>query len=332
MTIVALDLGGTKLAVAALTDAGELLFRDSVPVAGGDVARLAAEQVGEARQRIATLGAPPADVVGMAVPGIYRAEHGTVWAPNIAGWDNYPLRAELQRMLGSATRLVIDSDRAACILGETWRGAARGARDAIYVAVGTGIGAGILVDGQVLRGHDDIAGAIGWMALQRPFTKAYACCGCLEHHASGPGLVKAARALMEQDPSYAGELCGREALAAEDVFAALSRGDPLAQRVLDEAVALWGMAAANLVSLFNPETIAFGGGIFGPAAIFLDRIRAEAVRWAQPISVVRTRFVVSSLGGNAALYGAARLALLARDAAREARSLSSPFAPQLPIP
>ncbi|HEU4584548.1 MAG TPA: ROK family protein, partial [Gemmatimonadaceae bacterium] len=78
------------------------------------------------------------------------------------------------------------------------------------------------------------------------------------------------------------------------------------------AVVFWGMAAANLVSLFNPEVIVFGGGVFGPAARLIDRIREEAVRWAQPIAVQETRFAASELGGDAGLYGAARLALLAR--------------------
>jgi glucokinase len=78
------------------------------------------------------------------------------------------------------------------------------------------------------------------------------------------------------------------------------------------------MAAANFVSLLNPEVVVFGGGVFGPAVRFLDRIRAEAVRWAQPLAVRETRFVASTLGGDAGLYGAARLALLERSTARSA--------------
>jgi glucokinase len=80
--------------------------------------------------------------------------------------------------------------------------------------------------------------------------------------------------------------------------------------VLDNAIALWGMAAANLVSLFNPEIIVFGGGIFGPAVRFLDRIRAEAKRWAQPIAIGQVSFVASTLGGDAGLFGAGRLAMI----------------------
>jgi glucokinase len=101
----------------------------------------------------------------------------------------------------------------------------------------------------------------------------------------------------------------RGELTTADLFAAYDRGDALATRVLDDAVELWGMAAANLVSLFDPETVVFGGGVFGPAVRFLDRVRAVAARWGQPISMQRVVFRPSTLGGDAGLYGAGRLAL-----------------------
>jgi glucokinase len=82
-------------------------------------------------------------------------------------------------------------------------------------------------------------------------------------------------------------------------------------RVLDEAVIYWGMAVANLVSLFNPDTIIFGGGVFGPAVQFLERIREEAIRWAQPISIRQVTLQASQLGDDAVLYGAGRLAMMA---------------------
>jgi glucokinase len=315
MPVIAMDLGGTKLATALFDDAAEPILRDRCALGarrGADVSALVAERFAAARDEARVRGLA-VDAVGVTVPGIYHAERGTVWAPNIGGWDDYPLRDELREVAGPDTPIVIDSDRAAYVLGEAWRGAARGARHAIVVAVGTGIGAGILVDGRVLRGADDIAGAIGWLALDPRYRDEYAACGCFEHHASGPGLAKVARERIAGDARYAGELSrvAPSALTAEHVFAAYDRGDAIAREVIDDAVRFWGMAAANLVSLFDPEVIVFGGGVFGPAARFIDRIHAEAVRWAQPIAVRRARFVASALGGDAGLYGAARLATLA---------------------
>ena len=206
--------------------------------------------------------------------------------------------------------MAIDSDRAACMLGETWRGAAQGARDAIFLAAGTGIGAGILAGGRVLRGTGDVAGAIGWLALDRPFHLRYIQHGCFEDQASGPGIVRVTRDVMEGQPGYDGALRrAGDALTAADVFAAYEHADVVAERVIENAIELWGMAAANLVSLFNPELIIFGGGVFGPALKFLDRIRGEARRWAQPIAIEQVRFVASALGSDAQLYGAGRLAM-----------------------
>jgi glucokinase len=314
VSVIAIDLGGTKIAAALVSDAGEIRARAHALLGGrggGDVAAAIADLARDVLDGHHGAGHAAVTAVGIAVPGIYRAERGTVWAPNIPGWDDYPLRDELCRAMGGDVAVVIDSDRAAYILGEAWNGAARGARAAIFLAVGTGIGAGILVDGRVLRGHADIAGAIGWLALDRPFRDAYVGCGCFEYHASGPGLTTVARAMLEAMPDYVGEL---RSLAASDVttarlFAAYDRGDEVAVRVLHAAIEFWGMASANLVSLFNPETIVFGGGVFGPAVRFLERIRIEAARWAQPISMGQVRFVASTLGGDAGLYGAARLAL-----------------------
>jgi glucokinase len=308
MAFIGVDLGGTKLAAAAFTGTGELVHRESTPLAdrrGAAVGRLIVEQI----RKLA--GKHPLEGAGVCVPGLYRASRGTVWAPNIPEWEDYPLREEIRSALGKDVRLTIDSDRAAYILGETWRGAAAGARDAIFLAVGTGIGAGVLTEGRILRGHGDVAGAIGWLALDRPYATRYANHGCFEDQASGPGLVRVARDLLERDTRYNGALRHHaEALDAGAIFAAHDQGDPIAGEVLDNAIALWGMAAANLVSLFNPEIIVFGGGIFGPAVRFLDRIRAEAKRWAQPIAIGQVSFVASTLGGDAGLFGAGRLAMI----------------------
>jgi glucokinase len=312
MTFIGADLGGTKLAVAAFTGDGDVIEREVTALGGrkgGAVGSLVAERVERMRAQHGS------QAVGVCVPGLYRAESGTVWAPNISGWDDYPLLEELRGSLGRKVGVTIDSDRAAYILGETWRGSARGAKDAIFLAVGTGIGAGILAGENIVRGHGDVAGAIGWLAVDRPFKSRYVQHGCLEDQASGPGLVRVTRDLIAADPAYDGALAKNnpEALDAGAIFAAYESRDRIAREVIDNAIELWGMAVANLVSLFNPEIIVFGGGVFGPARQFLDRIFSEAKRWAQPIAIAQVRLVASSLGSDAGLFGAARLAVLAAE-------------------
>lgn len=287
MPIAAVDLGGTKLAGAVFDRDGQVLKRDVLPIAGrtgvavGDLIRQLLENL---TQDITI------DAVGVAVPGIYHTDRRTVWAPNIAGWEDYPLLEELQR--AATVPIAIESDRTCYIMGEAWQGNARGARNAIFIAVGTGIGVGILADGRVLRGQHDIAGAAGWLVLDGEYRAEYEPCGNFEYHASGPGIARAAGT---------GD--------AQDAFNAFARGEPHALLAVRRAVGYWGRAVANLVSLFNPEIVVFGGGVFGPATSLIDDIYTEALRWAQPISIRQVRLCASALGADAGLYGAAAAAM-----------------------
>lgn len=307
--VLGLDLGGTKLTSGLFTVSGKILYQRVLPLAqrrGREVGALIRKQISQAR-RFAVANFLDIRALGISVPGISQPKTGKVWVPNIPGWKNYPLRAEIIASLPEASLpVIIEDDRACYILGESWRGAARGCENAIFLAVGTGIGAGILTQGNVLRGDQGAAGSIGWMALSQPFRAEYVACGCFEHHASGAGLAKIARELMATDPAYHGVLKNIKPLTAADLFQ--HPRDPIAKKVLARAVECWGMAVANLVSLFNPQTIIFGGGVFGPAARFLPRILSEAKKWAQPVAIKHVRLQRSKLGGAAGLHGAAWLA------------------------
>lgn len=312
--VIGLDLGGTKLASALFDVAGQPLIRRSLPLKqreGHAVGELIISQVRRllqtAEQRELSVCA-----VGACVPGIVRPQSGRVWAPNVPGWDDYPLKAEIKAAVSNqAVKIAVESDRTASILGEAWQGAARECRNAVFMAVGTGIGAGILVDGRVLRGASGIAGAVGWMALDRPFRPEYVERGCFESHASGHGIANMAHEAVERRQQFSGPLQNASTITAHEVFAAYEAGDEIAKEVLQNAIGFWGMASANLISLFNPEKLIFGGGIFGPATRFLEAISSEARRWAQPVAFEQVTFAASQLGDEAALYGAAHLALRA---------------------
>lgn len=314
MPVIALDLGGTKLAAALLSDEGDILASETVQLEkrkGNEVGQLILQQAHLFLQKAQEKNWPVASL-GICVPGIAHAKTGRVWAPNIPGWDDYPLRDELQQGLSQKNiRINIDSDRACYILAEVWKGNARGFSDVIFLGVGTGIGAGIIVNNEVLRGAQDIGGAIGWMALNKPFDEKFIACGCFEHNASGEGLVKVAKEWMadQQFPESVLNKQNGNALAAKDIFDAYHANDPLATKVITNAIEYWGMAVANLVSLFNPEKIIFGGGVFGPGLQFLDAIYDEAKKWAQPISIQHVKLEGAALGAEAGLYGAGYLAL-----------------------
>ncbi len=309
MSVLGIDLGGTKLATALFSEAGSLLSKEVIALdkrKGAEVGKLITEHV----KKYCVSEGSSLQAIGVSVPGISHSKTGTIWAPNIPDWEDYPLLQEIKQISGDVP-VSIDSDRACCMLGEIWQGNARGCKDAIYLAVGTGIGAGILIDGNILRGSQDIAGAVGWMALDKPFQKKFIACGCFEYYASGEGIAKLTREILAADITYKGTLknYAPEKITAHHVFGAFEDNDPVAVRVFGECIEYWGMAVANLISIFNPEKIIFGGGVFGPAVKFIKPIQVEAAKWAQPISISQVSFEQSGLHGDAAIYGAGFLAL-----------------------
>lgn len=282
--VLAVDLGGTKTAIARVDEQGRLHDRVALPAAR-TLDATAAQVAG------AALASGPCDGVGVIVPGIYNPATGGAWCPNLWGRDEVPLRRALEERL--ATDVFIDSDRAGCVLGEAWLGAARGLRDVLFVAIGTGIGVGILAGGRVVRGGAGIAGAAGWFALTPEWTDAYAAVGCWEAEAAGPGVARHA-GLPD----------------ATAVAAAARAGDRTALDALDHAARFTAMGIANLISAFDPDAVVLGGGLMvGAGDLLLDRIRAEVPRWAQPIAASRCRIELTHLGADAGLLGAARLAL-----------------------
>ena len=279
--VLAVDFGGTKTAIARVDADGTTLGVQAFPAAyrlEDSVAQVAAH-----------LG--DATAVGIIVPGIYNSASGHAWCPNLWGADEVPLRAALEEKL--SVPVFVDSDRSGYVLGEAWLGAARGLSHVVFVAIGTGIGVGILSHGRVLTGSGGIAGAAGWFALDPEWREIYAQTGCWEAEAAGPGVAR------------------RAGLAdGHQVVLAARTGDLDAIVALERAADYTAMGVANLVSLLNPEAVVLGGGfLLGISDLVLDRIKTGITRWAQPIAVSRCRIELSQLGEQAGLLGAARLAL-----------------------
>jgi glucokinase len=290
-SVVAIDLGGTKLASAVVDSTGRILWQTKSAVSRGAVGACLEQIVEVCREAIGWAGSGKRRIyrVGIIVPGIYFADSGNVWAPNLWGHEQVPFRAELERQL--KLPVVIDSDRAGYVTGEQWLGAARGLKDVVFLSIGTGIGAGIIAGGQLLRGSGDIAGAVGWFALNPWMQDIYRKVGCWEAEAASPALARRCRAA-----------------SAEDVIAAACRSDAAAMTAIEQTAKYLGMGIANIVSLLNPEMVVLGGGLMQSADLFLDTVKREMTEWAQPIAAKRVRITITELGENAGLLGAARLA------------------------
>lgn len=310
MAVIAIDLGGTKALGAVFDASGKMCARQVKLLDGAKGDAVGDIVLDLIKAFCGSCRGERVEAVGICVPGIVFSKQDVVWAPNIPGWERYPLKKRISGLVGPDVKVEIESDRTCYILGEVWKGAAKGCGNAIYIAVGTGIGVGILVDGRVLHGAEDIIGAAGWMALHYPYQQEYIPTGCFEYYASGNGIATQIHRALRCNRNYTGVLSGRpiDEITSHDVFDAYHKGDRLAAKVLDKAVEMWGMAAANLVSILNPEKVIFGGGVFGPAEEFIGRIYDEACKWGQPIAMDHVEFRVSEVQGEAALYGSAYLA------------------------
>lgn len=289
--VLAFDVGGTKLAAGLVRRDGELLAYRKTPVVKPDFRDTIRQLQEEAAACLTSAGLNWENVpaAGVIIPGIAGGRAGVAWAPNLWGDFQVPLAAELARSL--PVPAVTESDRTGYVLGEQWLGAARGMDDAVFIAVGTGIGAGILAGSRVIRGAIGSAGAAGWMALTPRFRDEYVQVGCWEAEASGPALARKAGTAT-----------------AEEAVAEAQRGEPRACAAVEDVGRWLAMGVANLISLLNPQIIVLGGGLMAAGDLFLERIRKESRRWAQPRAALETRIELSALGERAGLFGAARLA------------------------
>lgn len=302
---LAIDLGGTKCSAARIDRKGKIVARRTVPVdvssASGPVLQIIALAKDLAN------GRHPADAylaAGIAVPGLVR-RNGTVWAPNLPGWERMPLGTRLTRLLGIPVH--VESDRNAAVLGEYWLGAARGKSDAIILMIGTGIGAGILSGGRIIRGAHELSGCAGWLTVTGEDVYAAPGCGELESLAAGPAIARAAQQRLHDGEVSTLAQLDLSKITAPDVSSAARCGDALAVDIFNRAGRLLGFGVANLVSLFDPEVIVLGGGMASVADLYLTALRKAMFERAQPLAANKVKIVVSKLAENVNLLGCARL-------------------------
>ena len=282
------DLGGTKIAAARVESTGRITHRLLAPTPP-DGGVTVVEAIISLLQRLPAKGACALSVgvPGLAYPG------GIVWAPNISGWERMRLGDMLHRQFGLP--VLVESDRNAFVTGEAWQGAAKGCRDIAFIAIGTGIGAGIISGGRLVRGHGELAGCLGWMAVRDRFLPVYKTVGCLEAHVAGPGIARAAQRVLERPTD------------ARQVVNLARSGNAGARKVIAEAGRYLGLALANVVDVLNPQMIVIGGGVSAAGDLPLAPARETMERWAQPLAVRQVRITRSRLGGRAGLLGAAKL-------------------------
>ncbi|WP_122816402.1 ROK family transcriptional regulator [Nocardioides pantholopis] len=261
------------------------------------------------RSVLAEVGVERPMGAGIGVPGPVDFDRGiSVTPPIMPGWDGYPVRDAVSRELGCPA--LLDNDVNVLAIGEQHAGVARSVRDFLFVKIGTGIGCGIVIDGQLYRGVDGCAGDIGHIRVD-DFGPTCACgnTGCLEAFSGGAAVARDATAAARAGRStfLAERLAENGVLTAADVGLALQRGDTEAVQLIRESGRRVGEVLATLVSFFNPGMIVIGGGVTGLGHALLAEIRGVTYGRSLPLATGSLPIVLSELGAEGGVIGAARL-------------------------
>ncbi|MGW1682145.1 ROK family protein [Saccharopolyspora sp. NPDC002376] len=308
LRFVGVDIGATSLDVGIIDGRLEIVAHTSEAIdidAGPEpVLGRAVEMIGKLRSEGHL---PTLDGIGIGVPGPVSFRDGfTVSPPIMPGWDRYPVREHVMQQFDCP--VLVDNDVNLMAVGEMYGGVAQSVPDFLFVKIGTGIGCGIVVGNSVLRGSNGSAGDIGHIAVHD--TGPVCSCGrtgCLEAWFSGAALSRDATALAQsgESPGLQERLIGLEALTARDVGIAMRSGDPQALGLVRDGGRRLGRVLAGLVNFCNPAMIVVGGGVSKLGHVLLAEVRSELYRRSTPLATSSLPIVLSELGDNAGIVGAA---------------------------
>jgi glucokinase len=312
--IVGVDLGGTTTKLAFISTYGEIVHKWEIPTDKSDGGKNITTNIAKSIDRkLEELEQPKSKLIGigMGAPGPVNLESGIIYEAVNLGWENeYPL----QDLLEAETSLpaVIDNDANCAALGEMWKGAGNGAKDLVCVTLGTGVGGGVIANGDIVHGISGAAGEIGHLTT-KPVGGAPCNCGktgCLETIASATGIVRIAKEKLAEKENT-GELAKRYAqngtITAKDVFDCARNHDSLANEIIDEVAYHLGLALANVANTLNPEKIVLGGGVSKAGEALLKPVNDYFKKFAFPRVAVSTEILLATLGNDAGVIGAAWL-------------------------
>jgi glucokinase len=313
--IVAIDVGGTKISGGIITEEGVIknFVKEATRKEGGyivvkQVAQIIENLVKNIRGLNSVVG------IGLSIPGIVNNDT-VIMAPNIKDWENIHLIELLSLELKNEIPIVLVDDRISATLGEYWLGAARNSRNAVVIIIGTGVGAGIIIDGKPYSGSNEVAGAIGWWLTDHEELVKETFKGFLEEKVAGPAIARKAIIELKRQGETASEVLARmcqhkiDEITSEMVFDAAKQGDPLSIRIVEEVVEYVGMAVSNVVSVLDPEVVVIGGGVGKALVNYSKKIEDIVKRFSQPYAAKKVKIAFSELGDRACLLGAAKYVL-----------------------
>lgn len=311
MMYLCFDVGGTTIKAGIVDANGRILAQVKEPtlVAGGrETVLRQLVPLSEKLLEKSDLSKDRIIGVGVGIPGFVEDRDFIAKAPNL-GWENVYIKDDLEELLGLPVFVLNDANAAA--LGEMWQGAGRDCRNLLCLTLGTGIGAGVIIDGQLHTGLKGLAGEIGHLQVRLSGGRQCNCgkTGCLETESSGSALVYyGEEAVLRNRQTELAVIQGRKGgLSPKDIVEATRKGDPVAGEIIDQAASYLGVVLANIFLVLAPQRIIIGGGVaqagdtlFKPVIRWFNRFALPGVRGEEVI-------IPAKLGNDAGITGLAYL-------------------------
>lgn len=313
--LIGIDLGGTTVKFAILTENGEVQQKWSIETdISEEGTKIVPDIIASIKKHLERYNMTKADFIGigMGSPGTVDRNLGTVIGAYNLNWSNLQ---QVKKQIESETGIpfAIDNDANVAALGERWKGAGENGDDVTFITLGTGVGGGIIAEGKLLHGKVGAAGEIGHITVD---PDGYECTcgkkGCLETVASATGVVRVARDYAD---NFAGDsrlkymIDDGQEVTAKTVFDLAKEDDVLAVKVIDRVSFYLGLACGNIGNMLNPSDIVIGGGVSAAGEFLLEQVRSYFEEFTFPQVRHSTQIKLAQLGNDAGVIGASSLAL-----------------------
>lgn len=313
--LLGIDLGGTTIKFGILTLEGEVQEKWAIETNTLENGRhIVSDIVESLKHRLSLYGLTKDDFlgIGMGSPGAVDRTSKTVTGAFNLNWaDTQEVGSVIKKEVGIP--FFIDNDANVAALGERWVGAGANNPDVVFVTLGTGVGGGVIADGNLIHGVAGAGGEIGHMIVdpENGFTCTCGNKGCLETVASATGVVRVARQLAEQyegSSAIKAAIDNGDTVTSKDIFIAAEDGDKFANSVVERVSRYLGLAAANISNILNPDSVVIGGGVSAAGEFLRSRVEKYFVTFAFPQVKKSTKIKIAELGNDAGIIGAASLA------------------------
>ncbi|PGS55081.1 ROK family glucokinase [Bacillus sp. AFS041924] len=310
--IVGVDLGGTSIKLALLTNNGEFIDKWEVPTDKSDSGKHIPKTISNAiEEKLKQMNKTKDDIAGIGIgaPGSVRLEDGLIFAAVNLGWVNFPLKEILEKESGIP--VIVDNDANIAAVGEMWKGAGNGAKDVVMVTLGTGVGGGVIVNGDVAHGISGAAGEIGHITVQLENGVICNCgkTGCLETISSATGIARIANEKLQNTTkeTILKGMSNTSPITAKEVFEAYSKGDEVAKEIVNNVMKYLALVLAGVGNTLNPENIIIGGGVSNAGELLLKPLKKYFDEFAFTTVRESTKLSIARLGNDAGAIGAAYL-------------------------